>query len=256
MTFPTIPTAAAGRILTGLQANTTATRTFPSLSGLTKDSGDLLVAIIVAYQTTAAADAAFSGWTGGFTEFLDRSSSTSMAIGAARKVSTGSETGTFSVTQAATITGHAGMILMSIPGTHDTTAPEGGLKSNGTTTAANPVAFNPAGWDAEDTLWIAVGSSGEDSLTGSYTGMGLAAGPPTNYTDAIATGESADAIGAVAGAVAFRQLNDAVEDVGAWTSVDTSNARNSAVTIAVRPAPAAVDTTPRYPIMVPIGSRP
>ena len=36
----TISAAAAGRLLTVEQANTTATRTFPSLSSLTKDSGD------------------------------------------------------------------------------------------------------------------------------------------------------------------------------------------------------------------------
>ena len=71
MAFPTIPTVAAGRILSTLQANTTATRTFPDLSGLTKNSGDLLIAIIVGYQTTATANAAFSGWTSGWTEFLD-----------------------------------------------------------------------------------------------------------------------------------------------------------------------------------------
>jgi len=54
VTFPTIPTVAATRVVTGVQANTTATRTFPNLSGLTKNSGDLLIAIVVGYQSSAA----------------------------------------------------------------------------------------------------------------------------------------------------------------------------------------------------------
>lgn len=240
MAFPTIPTAAAGRLLSNVQANTTAVRTFPSLTGLTKNAGDLLIAVCVAYQTTATANAAFGTWTGGFTEFVDQSSSTTMAFGAAYKWSTGSETGTFAVTQAATITGHAAMIVMSIPGAHATTPPEGGAIANGTTAAADPPAgLNPAGWDVEDVLWVAVAGSGEVSTTGSYTGI---ASGPANYSDYADTGISADAAGGVEGAVAFRQLNAASEDVGVF-SVDVSNARNSALLIAVRPVPPPPPTT-------------
>lgn len=232
MAFPTIPTAAAGRVLTNVQANTTATRTFPNLSSLTKNSGDLLIAIIVAYQSSVT-NAAFSSWGGSFTEFHDSSTSTTMAIGMAYKWSTGSETGTFSVTQAATITGHAAMILLSIPGAHASTPPEGGSRADGTTAAADPGAFNPAGWDVEDTLWIAVGGSGETNTTGSYTGVASA---PTNYTDYADTGISSDVVGGCEGAVSFRQLAAASEDVGTF-SVDVTNARNAAVVVAVRPAP-------------------
>lgn len=233
MTFPTIPTVAAGRVLSNVQANTTATRTFPSLTGLTKNSGDLLIAICVAYQTSTGTNAAFSGWTGGFTEFHDSATSTTMAIGMAYKWSTGSETGTIDVTQAGTITGHAGMFLLSIAGAHATTAPEAGSRASGTTVAANPAAFDPAGWAAEDTLWIAVAGSGETSTTGNYTG---AASAPTNYTSYAETGISGDVVGGVEAAVAFRQLNAASEDVGVF-SVDLSNARNAAVVVAVRPVP-------------------
>ena len=91
MTFPTIPTVAAGRVLTTNQADTTATRTFPNLSSLTKNSGDLLIAIIVAYQSSTT-NAQFSGWTSGWTEFHDSGTSTTLAIGCAYKISTGSET--------------------------------------------------------------------------------------------------------------------------------------------------------------------
>ena len=233
--FPTIPTVAAGRVLTAVQANTTATRTFPNLSGLTKNSGDLLIAVVVGYQSNATANAVWSGWTAGWAEFLDYSTTTGMCIGAAYKWSTGSETGTIAATQAATITGHAAMLLLSIPGAHATTPPEGGGGAQGTAAAANPAAFNPAGWDAEDTLWISVAGSGETATTGAFDAPTT---PPTNYVNAAVTALSGDVAGGVYGAVAFRQINAASEDVGTWT-LDLSNARNAAAVIAVRPVPAA-----------------
>lgn len=239
MAFPTIPTVAAGRVLTAVQADTTATRTFPNLSGLTKNSGDLLIAIVYAYQSSATANAVWSGWTAGWTEFADFSTTTGMAIGAAYKFSTGSETGTISVTEAATITGHATFVLLSIPGAHASTIPEAGGFASGTAAAADPAAFDPAGWDAEDNLWIAVGCTGETATTGSFTGTASA---PTNYTNFVATAISADAVGGLDGAVAFRQLNAASENVGTF-SVDTSNARNSALVIAVRPGPLVTGTS-------------
>jgi hypothetical protein len=236
MAFPTIPTAGAGRILTGFQANTTAARTFPSLSSLTKNPGDLLLAIVVGYQSSLTSN--IWTWPAGWTELRDIGVASQMCVGVAYRWSDGTETGTFNATQAGTVTGHAGMILMSIAGAHTTTPPEASAAlANGTTAAANPAALDPAGWAAEDTLWISLGASGETALTGSYTGMGLAAGPPTNYADAISTGESGDVIGAIAAAVAFRQLNASSEDVGTWSSADLSNARNVALVIAVRPAP-------------------
>jgi hypothetical protein len=241
MAFPTIPTTGAGRLLTGFDT-TPATATFPSLSSLTKNSGDLLIAICVVYQSTAAAGAVFSGWGGGFTEFVDqRGGTTQMSIGAAYKWSDGTETGTFGVTVGATVTGHAGLILMSIPGAHLSTPPEGGTIAVGTTSAADPGSFDPS-WGTEDTLWIAVGGNGETATGGSWTGMGLAAGPPTNYGSAVSTGESQDIVGGVAAAVAFRQLNAASEDAGPWSSIDVSNARNVALLIAVRPSPPPTTT--------------
>ena len=123
--FPVIPTAGNGRLLSNVQANTTATRTFPDLSSLTKNSGDLLLAIIVAYQSSATANTVWSGWTGSFTEFGDFSTTATMAIGCAYKFSTGSESGTIAVTEAATITGHAAMFLLSISQAHALDSPRG-----------------------------------------------------------------------------------------------------------------------------------
>lgn len=238
--FPTIPTTAAGRVLSNTQADNNGTRVFPSLTGLTKNSGDLLIAICVVYQSSASAGAVFSGWGGGFTEFLDVGGTTSnMSIGAAYKVSNGSETGTFTVTQAATVTGHAAMFLLSIPGAHQTTPPEGGTVTHGTTTSANIASLNPAGWGTQDTLWIAIGGVGETATTGSFSGIGTA---PTNYGSTATTGISADVVGGLAASVAFRQLTAASDDPATWVT-DGSNARNSAVLLAVRPAPTQVTIT-------------
>lgn len=234
MAFPTIPTVAGGRVLWTLATAPSGTHTSPDLSSLTKNAGDLLLAILVIYDGNST-DAEFSAWGGGFTEFMDAATPTTMGVGCAYKWSTGSETGTFTVTTADTSTNDSAFCLLSIPGAHPSTVPESGGMFTGTTTAADPTAFNPAGWGTEDTLWIAVGGSGEVATTGAFTGVASA---PTNYTDYAESGISADAVGGVEGAVAFRQLNAASEDVGPF-SVDLSNARNVALVIAVRPAPAA-----------------
>jgi len=234
VTFPTIPTVGATRVLTANQADTVATRTFPSLTGLTKNAGDLLIALVVGYQTSTGTNAAFSGWTGSFTEFHDSATSTTLAMGAAYKFSTGSETGTFAVTQAATITGHASFILMSIALPHVTQVPEAGGRNSNTTSNADATSLDPAGWDGEDTLWIAVGASGMNSATGSWTGV---ASGPANYTDYADTATVDNSVvGQTELAVAFRQLNATSEDAGAF-SYDVSNARSGAITIAVRPNP-------------------
>lgn len=231
MAFPTIPTVGAGRVVVSTTTGTTSPRTFPNLNLLTKNAGDTLIAIVLCYQTTAAAGSIFGSWGASFTEIGDFGGSTNGCIGVAYKISTGSETGTFTVTQAATITGQAAFILLSIPGGHQTTPPEAGSSAQGT--PPNPASFNPSGWDVEDTLWIAVALNGETSLTGSFTGIASA---PTNFINFAATGISADAIGGVDGAVAFRQNAVAAEDVGTFT-MDTSNARGTACVVAVRPAP-------------------
>lgn len=248
MTFPTIPTVAAGRILFTLNTAGGATKTFPNLSSLTKNAGDLLIAIAVEYDGNST-NAEFSAWGASFTEFADQAGTATMAIGAAYKFSTGSETGTFTVTTADTSANDSVMILMSIAGAHDTTVPEAGAMVTGTAAAADPASFDPAGWAAEDTLWIAVAGSGETSVTGSFTGVASA---PTNYTNYADSGITADVVGGAEAAVAFRQLNAASEDVGTF-SVDVSNARNAALVIAVRPAP-TVDSRPmsyRTPLMRP-----
>lgn len=246
MTFPTIPTTGASRLLTIQQADTTATRTWPAMSGLTRTTGDLLLAIIVAYQSSAASGAVFGTWASGWTELTDQGGTTSnLSIGAAYRWADGSEV-TPTVTQAATITGQASMVLMAINGAHASQVPAVGTIAHGTAAAADPGALTPA-WGAEDNLWIAVGGSGETAITGSWTGVG--ATPPTNYSNLAGTATAdTSTVGQSDIAVAFRQLNAASEDVGTFSSVDVSNARNSALVIAVRPAPPPADQG--WPILV------
>jgi len=234
MAFPTIPTVAAGRVLSTLNTAGGATKTFPNLSSLTKNAGDLLIAIAVTYDGNST-NAEFSSWGGGFTEFKDQATTTTMGIGCAYKWSTGSETGTFTVTTADTSASDSVMWLISIPGAHASTPPEASNIVNGTAAAANVAAFDPSGWAAEDTLWILVGGSGEDATTGSFTGMG--SGDPTNYTSSVLSGITADVFGGVESKLSFRQVNASSEDPPTFSTVDVSNARNSALLIAVRPAP-------------------
>jgi hypothetical protein len=111
------------------------------------------------------------------------------------------------------------------------TAPEVSPKTNGTTAAADPASFDPTNWAAEDTLWISVCGNGETSTTGTADTI---TGPPTNYTGQLIVARVTDAVGAVTGAVAFRQFNTSAEDVGTWAQ-GLAHSRNSALVIAVRP---------------------
>jgi hypothetical protein len=234
VTFPDIPSTGNGTLVTSYQANTTALRTFPLFSNLTgKANGDLLIAVAIAYQNTGSTGANFSGWNNGFTELTDAGTSgTTMGFGVAYKWADGTESGSLTVTQAGTITGHCAMILMVIKGAHASQVPSVGVLASNTTAAADPASLN-ASWGADDNLWISLAGSGETSTTGSWTGVGTTA--PTNYTGRANSGMSGDAVGTVEGAVAFRQLNAASEDAGGWAATDISNSRNSVLMLAVRP---------------------
>jgi hypothetical protein len=229
--FPTIPTTGANTLIPSVQGTATTTHTFGSLTTLDNASGDLLIAVIVLYQASATGNA-FSSWGGGFTEFGDSASAVnpSMAMGCAYKISNGTETGTFTVTSS--ISGRSAMFLMSVKNWHGTTVPEVAFSAETTATAQDPPNLDPAGWGAEDTLWIAVAAGGQTSLTGSWGGITSA---PASYTDyAESTIAGGDVIGACQIAVAFRGNNVSAENPGSFTT-DTSPEIERAATIAVRP---------------------
>jgi hypothetical protein len=117
-----------------------------------------------------------------------------------------------------------------ISGQHASSAPEVSTATTGTSTAPDPGALNPAGWDVENTLWFAFASlNGASSTTPRFTGY------PASYTNT-RSDISAGGNGVVQG-VARRENATASEDPGAFTS-GTSIAWR-AVTVGVRPAPAA-----------------
>jgi len=244
--FPDIPTVAGSRILFTLNTAGGATKTFPNLSSLTKNAGDRLIAICCEYDGNST-NAEFSGWGGGFTERADRANTTTMAMGVAEKISTGSEAGTFTVTTADTSANDSVMILMSIAGAHASTPIEVSTATYATGAAADMDALSPS-WGAEDTLWIALCASGEVSTTGSFTGTGT--GNFGGFGSAARSGITADAAGGVEAQVGFLQENTATQDPGAHSTVDISNARNACIQIAVRPALVVVSHIP-----VPLGRR-
>ena len=235
MAFPDIPTVAGGRILFTLNTagGASGVKTFPNLSSLTKNSGDLLLAIAVIYDGNSN-DAEFSSWGASFTEFGDFATTGTISIGCAYKFSTGSETGTFTVTSADTSTNDSVMILMSVANAHSSSPPEAGGYTFGVNDNADPGPLSPS-WGAEDTLWIAVAGCGETSTAGSFTGL---ASEPIGLTGYAESGITADVVGGMEAAVAFSQTNTDGLVVGPWTN-DTSNSRVAACMVAVRPAAAA-----------------
>jgi hypothetical protein len=91
-------------------------------------------------------------------------------------------------------------------------------------------------WGAEDTTWISAITSGDANTTFSAY--------PTNYTG-ISNVNSGGGNSGCAGAMAYRQLNAASEDPGAYTYVTARN--RTAVTIAIRPAsPSPVLANPNF----------
>jgi hypothetical protein len=153
-----------------------------------------------------------------------------MAMGCAYKISDGTETGTFTV--ASSISGRSAMFLMSVKNWHGSTIPEAAFSAETATTAQDPPNLDPAGWGAEDTLWIAVAAGGETSLTGTWTGIASAPASYTNFAASSIAG--GDVIGACQIAVAFRGNNVSAENPGSFTT-DTSPEIERAATIAVRP---------------------
>lgn len=147
MAFPTIPTTASNRLLQSTTTTAVTTHTFPSLTTLAPAAGDLLIAICVQYTggTGGSANDQFSAWGASFTEFGDLETTTAndLCIGAAYKIATGSESGTFTVTSATAA--RSVNFLMRIPaGTwHGATIPEISAATRATGSVPDPASFDP-----------------------------------------------------------------------------------------------------------------
>ena len=156
-------------------------------------------------------------------------SGVTVALGAAYKWSTGSETGSFTVTQAATITGHANMMLLAIPGAHATSPPEAGGAASGTNSNADAGSIS-ASWGTLETLWMTFCGVGETATAGSF--QGVIGGPGSGWGDFAETNISADVVGGMDMGISFLQSTTTPQDPAAFNT-DTSNARWRAATIGV-----------------------
>jgi len=233
--FPTIPTTAANTLLSATTSTASTTHTFPSLTTLAPQAGDLIIAICVMYEGDTSPQ--FSSWGASLTEILDDSTTGTGngAIGVAYKVASGSESGTFTVTSADSW--KSVQFLMRIPAATwrgSGSPPEVQAASRASGAAADPGSFDPSGWDAEDTLWICVGGQTETSTTGSPP---VISASPTNCSGDLIVARAADAVGDITAGVAFRQFNASAEDVGVWTGSNFIRGNGVATVIAVRPAP-------------------
>lgn len=242
MAFPTIPTTGANTLLSSTTSPASTTHTFPSLTTLAPAAGDLIIAIIVQYQGTTGGSPGdqFSSWGASLTERADLETTTALdiALGIATKTASGSESGTFTVTSAASF--KSVNFLMRIPAGEWTGTPENTAATRATGAVADPDALAPS-WGALDTLWISIAGQSETTTTGTPP---VLTASPTNYSGDLIVARVADAVGDITAGLGFRQLNTASEDAGTWTATNALRGNGIAVVLAVQPA--AVAYQPRY----------
>lgn len=188
-------------------------------------------------------------WPAGWVPTSFNGSASACSITAAKKVSDGTETGTFNVTGLSSEQGCWRVIRISgWEGTLGTTFLGGDANAGavdktgnvGSDTNPDPLTLDPFNWATEDTLWIAVAAC---DGTPTFTGF------PTSYTqeDHTTAGGHAASSGGAGGAglaMAYRQLNAGSEDPGTFTISATE--QWAALTVAVRPAAAVATFAPPF----------
>lgn len=185
-----------------------------------------------------------------FTSLQTRSSGANQLTCLGKKAA-GGETGTFTITISASEQGcwrtiripAATWFAGTVGQDSDSTDSVG---ANGLSATPDPPSQTPTSWGAEDTLWIALGGSDTSRTFDAF---------PTNYTqeDHTTAGGHAASSGGAGGAgmgVCYRQLNTATEDPGTFTISASDDW--ACLTVAVRPAAAAVDRVPHYQPMPPL----
>jgi hypothetical protein len=186
----------------------------------TVNAGDLLIVLFtndgISTVTTPA------GWS----LLASERRGLAVRLSAYYKIAAGDEDGT-TVNFVTSMSEEAAAQVYRITNWHGTTPPEISTAATGINTAPDPDSLNPAGWDVEDTLWIAVAGQdqGDQSGTTDY---------PASYTDGVST-LSSDGSGSCRTLSARRVLAVASEDPGAFTIPVADEW--VAFTIAVRPAP-------------------
>jgi len=157
MAFPQITTHAESQETTN---QTTHNVTLPS--GI--QAGDLLILIVGTNNdnsVTIAWNAAGSGWVELGQEAIQNFEH---KLAAAYKFAAGDATDNADYTT--TAGEESAAICLRITGAHASTPPEyTPTEFESASTDANPPSLNPANWDVEDTLWIAIGSTTNGTLT-------------------------------------------------------------------------------------------
>ena len=189
-------------------------------------AGDLL---LVFHYSDGATTRTFPG---SWVEIKDATVSGDMAsIGVAYLIAAGGETSVV-VTKSVTERFTAIAIRISAASWHGTTAPEISTGIQGSSTTPNPDVLNPAGWDIEDTLWIAAMCWDDGAGTMTVNAYPYAS---NNLVSAAVNSAGRGAIATLESAVAS-------EDPGTFTLSATD--QWWAGTVAVRPAAAAAATDP------------
>jgi hypothetical protein len=164
------------------------------------------------------------GWPSGWTASNQGATGVQLSVG--RKIIDGTEgfTGTgdtITVTSSASMTAvHLGL---GIGGAHASTVPEVAVVAGGPDNSVNPPTLNPAGWDIENALWLAVGGTRFNNTVSSA---------PANYTDLQTRSHTTNSDNGTA-MMARRELSAASEDPGTFAIVNSEIW--VAATVAVRP---------------------
>jgi len=172
--------------------------------------GDLLLALAFC----ANSNVTFTGWPTSGTGWTQIASVTANVVASLRYK--WAEAGDVDFTLSTSSTRKSTAWVLRITGAHPTTAPAAAQASS--SGAPNPPSLNPANWDVEDTLWIAVGQA-----LGSITGW------PTNYS----LYQRNDNLAHPNAAFAGREIAATSEDPGVFTGGASDNFQ---ATIAIRPA--------------------
>ena len=186
---------------------------------VTVNEGDLLIVFFTNDGIAAVTKPA--GWT----ELASDKRGIAVRLSVYYKIAVGDEDGT-TVNFVTSAAEQAATQVYKITNWHGTTPPEISTAATGISTAPNPASLDPAGWDVEDTLWIAAAGQdrGDQSGTTVY---------PASYTDGTST-LSAHSWQSCRTLSAHRVLTAASEDPGSFT-IPISD-EWVAFTITVRPA--------------------
>jgi hypothetical protein len=211
MAFPSVVATNGG-------TGSTASPTINLPAGI--QAGDLLLAIVSVNNFQVSG----SGWPTGWIALLTNSIYGADSLSIRYKIATGSEGASFVLTLLGA--GSSSHATYRITGWHGTTPPEVVASPVvATNTNPNPPSLNPAGWDVEDTLWLAV--------VGTDAGNVSATAAPSGYTNLLnyRSGSLSPYSGVSS---AQRGATIAAEDPGTFTLSASGN--YATTTVAIRPA--------------------